>query len=124
MKFVEVRGNETITYECYQTNDVNWYFEKKKWTGLKTFGMVKKSFDNPYNQEKSTEYRYYISSLDTNLNLFYKCTRCHWLVEKNKLYWYLDFTFKQCYIFFKECYKQLKLEFRSRKKSNYPIILI
>ncbi len=94
MKFVEIRGNETITYECYQTNDVNWYFEKKKWTGLKTFGVVKKSFDNPYNQEKSTEYRYYISSLDTDVNLFYECTRCHWSVE-NKLHWHLDFTFKQ-----------------------------
>ncbi len=94
MRFVEVRGNETITYECYQTNDINWYFEKKKWTGLKTFGVVKKSFDNPYNQEKSTEYRYYISSLDVDLNLFYECTRCHWSVE-NKLHWHLDYTFKQ-----------------------------
>ncbi len=94
MKFVEVRGSETITYECFQTNDVDWYFEKKKWIGLKTIGVVKKSFDNPYNQEKRTEYRYYISSLDLNVNLFYECTRYHWSVE-NKLHWHLDFTFKQ-----------------------------
>lgn len=93
-KLIEVRGNETITYECFQTNDVNWYFERKKWTGLKTFGVIKKSFDNPYNQEKRTEYRYYISSLDVDINLFYECTRCHWSVE-NKLHWHLDFTFKQ-----------------------------
>ncbi len=94
IKFVETRGSEVITYECYQTNDVDWYFEKKKWTGLKSFGVIKKSFDNPYNQEKNTEYRYYISSLDVNVNLFYECTRCHWSVE-NKLHWNLDFTFKQ-----------------------------
>ncbi len=94
MKFVEIRGNETITYECYQTNDVNWYFEKKKWNGLKSFGVVKKTFDNPYNKEKKVEYRYYITSLSLNVNLFYECTRCHWSVE-NKLHWQLDFTFKQ-----------------------------
>ncbi len=94
IKFVETRGSEVITYECYQTNNVDWYFEKKKWTGLKSFGVIKKSFDNPYNQEKNIEYRYYISSLDVNVNLFYECTRCHWSVE-NKLHWNLDFTFKQ-----------------------------
>ena len=28
-KTIKTRGNETIIYECYQTTDVDWYFEKK-----------------------------------------------------------------------------------------------
>ena len=93
-KTIETRGNETIIYECYQTTDVDWYFEKKLWTGLKSIGVIKKIFDNPYNKNKQTEYRYYISSLPLDVNLFYNCIRCHGSVE-NKLHWHLDFTFKQ-----------------------------
>lgn len=94
IKFIETRGSETITYECYQTTDVDWYFEKKLWTGLKSIGVIKKTFDNPYYREKQVEYRYYISSLSLDINLFYNCVRYHWSVE-NKLHWHLDFTFKQ-----------------------------
>ena len=67
-KTIETRGNETIIYECYQTTDVDWYFEKKLWTGLKSIGVIKKIFDNPYNKNKQTEYRYYISSLPLDVN--------------------------------------------------------
>lgn len=77
-----------------QTTDVDWYFEKKLWVGLKSIGVIKKTFDNPYNKNKQVEYRYYISSLPLDVNLFYTCIRSHWSVE-NKLHWHLDFTFKQ-----------------------------
>ena len=93
-KVIETRGSETIIYECYQTTDVDWYFEKKLWAGLKSIGIIKKTFDNPYNKNKQIEYRYYISSLPLDVYLFYNCIRCHWSVE-NKLHWHLDFTFKQ-----------------------------
>ena len=92
-KTIEKRGNEIITYEYYQTTDINWYFEKKLWKGLKSIGVVKKTFDNPY-EKKEPEYRYYISSLDLNLPLFSNAIRFHWSVE-NKLHLYLDITFKQ-----------------------------
>lgn len=92
-KTIEKRGNEIITYEYYQTTDINWYFEKKLWKGLKSIGVVKKTFDNPY-EKKEPEYRYYISSLDLNLPLFSNAIRSHWSVE-NKLHLYLDITFKQ-----------------------------
>lgn len=94
IRFTETRGSETIIYECFQTTDVDWYFEKKLWSSLKSIGVIKKTFDNPYNKDKRVEYRYYISSLSLDINLFYNCTRCHWSVE-NKLHWHLDFTFKQ-----------------------------
>lgn len=93
-KLIETRGSEVITSECFQTLDVDWFFEKKLWAGLRSIGVVKKTFDNPYNKEKRVEYRYYISSLSLDINLFYNCIRSHWSVE-NKLHWHLDFTFKQ-----------------------------
>lgn len=93
LKTIEKRGSETITYEYYQTTDVDWYFDKKAWRGLRSIGLVKKTFDNPA-KKKEPEYRYYISSLDLNLSLFSNAIRLHWSVE-NKLHLYLDLTFKQ-----------------------------
>lgn len=81
-----------ITYEYFQTSDINWYHEYKDWAGLNTFGMVKKTIvkDGNVNVEK----RYYISSLNTDIELFSKAIRNHWSVE-NKLHWHLDFTFRE-----------------------------
>lgn len=93
LKTTEKRGSEIITYEYYQTTDIDWYFDKKSWKGLKSIGLVKKTFDNPY-EKKEPEYRYYISSLDLNISLFSTAIRSHWSVE-NKLHFYLDMTFRQ-----------------------------
>jgi len=81
-----------ITYEYFQTNDIKWYHEYKEWKGLKSFGMVKKTIIK--NNQTTVEYRYYISSLNININDFSKAIRNHWSVE-NKLHWHLDFTFKE-----------------------------
>lgn len=93
LKITETRGNEIITYEYFQTNDVKWYHDFKSWKGLKTIGMVRKKFNNPY-KEKKTECRYYISSLDVNIDLFQNAIKSHWSVE-NILHGHLDLTFKQ-----------------------------
>ena len=90
--YYEKRGSQTIYYEYYQTEDVNWYFDKKKWEKLNSIGLVKKTIDN--GKEVKKEKRYYISSLYCNIDLFSKAIRNHWSVE-NKLHWHLDFTFKQ-----------------------------
>ena len=90
--YYEKRGSQTIHYEYYQTEDVNWYFDKKKWEKLNSIGLVKKTIDN--GKEVKKEKRYYISSLYCNIDLFSKAIRNHWSVE-NKLHWHLDFTFKQ-----------------------------
>ena len=92
LDYYEKRGSQSIHYEYYQTEDVNWYFDKKKWAKLKSIGVVKKSIDN--GKEIKIEKRYYISSLFCNIDLFSKAIRNHWSVE-NKLHWHLDFTFKQ-----------------------------
>lgn len=86
------RGETIIHYEYYQTEDVKWYLEHSKWKKLNSIGLVKKTIRK--GKEKREEYRYYISSLFLNIELFSKAIRNHWSVE-NKLHWHLDFTFKQ-----------------------------
>lgn len=81
-----------ITYEYFQVEDVKWYHEYKEWKGLQSFGMVKKTIEE--NGNIRVEKRYYISSLDIDINLFSKSIRNYWSVE-NKLYWHLDFTFRE-----------------------------
>lgn len=92
LDYKEKRGENLIHYEYYQTEDVKWYFDRKKWEKLNSIGLVKKTIDN--GKETKVEYRYYISSLFLNIELFSKAIRNHWSVE-NKLHWHLDFTFKQ-----------------------------
>lgn len=92
LDYYEKRGCQSIHYEYYQTTDVNWYFDKKKWEKLNSIGVVKKTIDD--GNKTKIGMRYYISSLFCNIDLFSKAIRNHWSVE-NKLHWHLDFTFKQ-----------------------------
>lgn len=92
LEYIEKRGENIIHYEYYQTEDVKWYFDIKKWKKLNSIGLVKKTINN--GKEIKIEYRYYISSLYLNIELFSNSIRNHWSVE-NKLHWHLDFTFKQ-----------------------------
>ena len=92
LDYKEKRGETLIHYEYYQTEDVKWYFDRKKWKKLNSIGLVKKTIET--SQETKVEYRYYISSLFLNITLFSNAIRNHWSVE-NKLHWHLDFTFKQ-----------------------------
>ena len=94
LEYYEKRGSTTIHYEYYQTSDVNWYFDKSKWEKLNTIGVVRKTINDNINKEPKIEMRYYISSLNIDIELFSKAIRNHWSVE-NKLHWHLDFTFKQ-----------------------------
>ena len=93
LHMIETRGNEKIVYEYYQTNDISWYHDYKSWKGLKTIGLVIKTITK-IDGTTTTEKRYYISSLDIDIDLFSESIRKHWSVE-NKLHWQLDYTFKQ-----------------------------
>lgn len=73
--YYEKRGSNSIHYEYYQTSDVKWYFDKEKWKELNSVGVVKKTIDN--GKEIKVEYRYYISSLFVNVELFSRAIRNH-----------------------------------------------
>ena len=92
LKYNEKSHSSIIVYEYFQTSDVDWYFDKDKWAGLKSIGMVKKTITK--NDVTTVEYRYYISSLNINIIDFSNAIRNHWSVE-NKLHFHLDFTFRE-----------------------------
>ncbi len=94
LSYFEKRGSISINYEYFQTSDIKWYFEKDKWSKMRSIGVVKKTIDDGLSKKPKIEMRYYISSLNVNIQLFSKAIRNHWSVE-NKLHWHLDFTFKQ-----------------------------
>lgn len=88
----EKNQSKVITYEYYQTSQIEWYEDKGKWKKLRSIGLVRKtSIDTKGNE--SIEIRYYISSIFTNIRVFSEAIRKHWNVE-NKLHWHLDFTFR------------------------------
>lgn len=97
-----------ITYENYQTSDIDWYDKKNDWAGLQSFGFVRKTIEKAVLTTKiidgkkvktkeiksSTECRYYISSKEVNIKEFSETTRKHWNIE-DKVHWHLDYTFRQ-----------------------------
>lgn len=88
----EYKNSAAITYEYFQTTEVDWYENKDDWEKLYSFGMVKKTIETI--KGTVVECRYYISNLDIDIDLFSKVIRDYWGVE-NKLHWHLDFTFRQ-----------------------------
>ena len=91
-KTVEKEHGGIAIREYYQTEEIDWYEERKKWKKLRSFGMVKKRIQLK-NGEEREETRYYISSLGRDIELFARATRGHWGVENN-LHWQLDVTFQ------------------------------
>lgn len=88
----EKAHSQIETREYYQTDDIKWLPQRKQWKGLKSIGMERKTIVRR-NGTKSTEYRYYISSLKPDIERFSKAVRKHWSVEV--MHWHLDVTFRE-----------------------------
>lgn len=90
-KTVEKEHGGIVTREYYITDETDWYSEKKLWQDLRTFGMVHKTIKKE--QGITEEYRYYIGSIEPDVELFERAARGHWEVEID-LHWHMDFTFR------------------------------
>ena len=64
------------------------------WKDLQTLVRIKSERTIKKTGEKSTEYRYYITSLTDDAELLNKSIRSHWGIENN-LHWNLDVIFKE-----------------------------
>ena len=64
----------------------------EKWTNLKSIGLVESV--RIVNGKTSVETRYFITSLDSNVELFAKAVRGHWGIE-NSLHWILDVAMRE-----------------------------
>lgn len=91
-KTIEKARSQIEIREYYQTKDINWLSQKKSWKGLKSIGMEEKTIRDEKGVEKK-EYRYYISSLEEDIEMFSHAVRGHWSVES--MHWHLDVTFRE-----------------------------
>lgn len=88
---VEKAHGQIEIREYYQTEEIKWLSQKKNWKGLKSIGMEEKTIRKNGKEEK--EYRYYISSLKADIELFARAVRGHWAIES--MHWQLDVTFRE-----------------------------
>jgi predicted transposase YbfD/YdcC len=65
---------------------------RDEWKGLKSVGLA--TARRVKNGEESIEIRYYLSSLEVDVDLFARAVRGHWSVE-NACHWSLDVTFRE-----------------------------
>lgn len=90
-KTTSKENSSIVTRKYYQTEDIDWIYKKWDWSGLTSIGCVIKETEDMLGNT-TIETRYYISSLNIDIELFAKAVRGHWGVE-NKLHWQLDYTF-------------------------------
>jgi predicted transposase YbfD/YdcC len=76
----------------YQSDQLGWFADLKKWEGLKSVGVVESTRE--VNGEQTMERRYYLSSLALDGELFARAVRSHWGVE-NKVHWVMDVCFNE-----------------------------
>lgn len=80
---------ETRTH--YFSTDIQWLTMKEEWSGLKSIGMVVRK--NIEGEKTTIDTRYFISSLNGDVEKFAKAVREHWGVES--MHWNLDVTFSE-----------------------------
>jgi predicted transposase YbfD/YdcC len=87
------KGHGRIERRQYLVTDsIDWIEEKSKWEGLRSIGMVVS--ERTINGITSIEKRYYLNSLEAQVEIFSHAVRQHWGVE-NQLHWVLDVTFNE-----------------------------
>jgi len=88
----EVSRNRLEKRECLATDSIDWLKMKDDWVGIKSCIAIRSS--RTINGQKSTEFRYYISSRPANAEQHNKIIRSHWAIE-NSLHWVLDVVFNE-----------------------------
>ena len=94
---IEKSHNQAEKRTYIFTNDIDWIYQKEKWSDLKSIGVLIKEING---EEK--ERKYFISNIKANhIEILSKIIRNEWSIE-NKLHWYLDMVFledkNKCYI--------------------------
>ncbi|MGB0840294.1 MAG: ISAs1 family transposase, partial [Chitinophagales bacterium] len=77
---------------CRVISDLRYLPDVKDWKGVKSLVCISSVRETP--KKKSTENRYYITSLNPDAKILAACIRKHWTVE-NQLHWSLDVAFNE-----------------------------
>jgi len=76
----------------YTTDEIDWLGADAVWKDLRSIGMVER--ERTVDGKTSVESAYYISSLDSNAQVFGNSVRTHWGIE-NSMHWVLDIAFRE-----------------------------
>lgn len=87
-----VKGHGRIDTLTYYHLPLSESLAKFPWKGLRTVGVAIRSSEQQ--GKRSLDTRYYISSLEINVQRFSQAVRGHWQIE-NSLHWCLDVTFRE-----------------------------
>jgi predicted transposase YbfD/YdcC len=77
---------------CWTLSQLDYLIQKPLWQGLKTVVLVQS--ERRYNGQRTTENRFFISSLPSQAALLMNAVRTHWSIE-NSLHWVLDVSFHE-----------------------------
>ena len=87
------KGHGRIETRNYWTmGNTEYLLGAQKWSGLKSIGMVESRRE--LNGKVSIEQRYYILSIESDVQRFATAVRSHWSIE-NQLHWILDVSFAE-----------------------------
>lgn len=80
------------TRKCIVSSQTDWLDQKQRWAGLKTIAMIEETRE--IGDKKSTERRFFISSMPADAERMMDTVRAHWSIE-NALHWTLDVVFNE-----------------------------
>ncbi len=89
---VEKDHGRITTWHYHQSDQIEWFEDRKEWEGLQSVGMVETITEIKGEIRKET--RYYLSSLSLEVETFAKAVRSHWGVE-NQCHWVLDVIYRE-----------------------------
>ena len=78
------------TRRCMASEDIGWLAQRERWCGLRSVAMIESTRE--IGEHRSTERRYYISSLAADAKRLGEAIRGHWAIE-NSMHWVLDVAF-------------------------------
>jgi predicted transposase YbfD/YdcC len=76
---------------CFKAPDISWIESANAWEGLKNVYAVRRK--TMVSGKKSTEFSYYLSSLDVPCEEMLRIVREHWKIES--MHWMLDVVFTE-----------------------------
>jgi len=88
---IEQNGGRIEKRICRKCENIDWFYEKSEWYGLKNFVEITRKIT--YSDKETVETGYYITSRTASAEEMLKISREHWKIES--MHWMLDVIWKE-----------------------------